>query len=71
MNKSIMKNYTDKELSVKSILYRKAYIMISADLSMGRSNLDEFSATIIELAEKNRDIITVTSDSRGSGKGFL
>jgi transketolase C-terminal domain/subunit len=45
--------------------------MISADLSMRRSNLDEFSATIIELAEKNRDIITVTSDSRGSGKGFL
>jgi transketolase len=38
------------------------------DLSMGKSNLDEFSATLIDLAGKDRNIIVATSDSRGSGK---
>jgi transketolase len=37
-------------------------------LKMGRANLDEFAATLTELAKANRNIIAVTSDSRGSGK---
>jgi transketolase len=35
---------------------------------MGKANLDVFSETLIELGKKDRDIIVVTSDSRGSGK---
>lgn len=37
-------------------------------LRMGRANLDEFAATLIELAEADCSVIVVTSDSRGSGK---
>src|ERR1019366_2984613 len=37
-------------------------------LKMGRANLDEFAATLVELAKTNPNIIAVTSDSRGSGK---
>lgn len=37
-------------------------------LKMGRANLDEFAATLEELARGNPNIIAVTSDSRGSGK---
>lgn len=37
-------------------------------LKMGRANLDEFAATLVELAKANRRIVAVTSDSRGSGK---
>jgi len=37
-------------------------------LKMGRANLDEFAATLEELAKANPGIVAVTSDSRGSGK---
>ncbi|MFO1477229.1 MAG: transketolase C-terminal domain-containing protein [Verrucomicrobiota bacterium] len=37
-------------------------------LKMGRANLDEFAATLEELARANPGIVAVTSDSRGSGK---
>ncbi|WP_321290007.1 transketolase C-terminal domain-containing protein [uncultured Sunxiuqinia sp.] len=37
-------------------------------LNMGRANLEEFSATLIELGQKSKNILAVTSDSRGSGK---
>lgn len=37
-------------------------------LKMGRANLDEFAATLTELAKANPNIVAVTSDSRGSGK---
>ena len=37
-------------------------------LKMGRANLDEFAATLMELAKTNPNIVAVTSDSRGSGK---
>lgn len=37
-------------------------------LKMGRANLDEFAATLEELAKANPNLIAVTSDSRGSGK---
>src|SRR2546427_7681182 len=37
-------------------------------LKMGRANLDEFAATLLELAKTDRNIVAVTSDSRGSGK---
>ena len=37
-------------------------------LKLGRANLDEFAATLQELAKANPNIIAVTSDSRGSGK---
>ncbi|MFO7586036.1 MAG: hypothetical protein R6W69_15015, partial [Anaerolineales bacterium] len=34
----------------------------------GKANLDVFSQTLMELATQDRDILIVTSDSRGSGK---
>ncbi len=37
-------------------------------LKMGRANLDEFAATLEELAKADPNIVAVTSDSRGSGK---
>lgn len=37
-------------------------------LKMGCGNLDEFAATLEELARVNPHIVAVTSDSRGSGK---
>ena len=37
-------------------------------LKMGRANLEEFAATLMELAKTDRNIVAVTSDSRGSGK---
>jgi transketolase len=37
-------------------------------LKAGRANLDEFAATLEELAKTNPNIVAVTSDSRGSGK---
>jgi transketolase len=42
--------------------------MMKEKLNMGRANLEEFSATLQKLAENNKDIYAVTSDSRGSGK---
>lgn len=38
------------------------------DLKMGKANQDVFSETLQSLAETDRNIIAVTSDSRGSGK---
>jgi transketolase len=37
-------------------------------LKMGRANLDVFADTLLELARADRNIVAVTSDSRGSGK---
>lgn len=37
-------------------------------LTLGRANLEEFAATLLELAQADRNVIAVTSDSRGSGK---
>jgi transketolase len=37
-------------------------------LRMGRPNLEEFADTVLALAQLDRNILTVTSDSRGSGK---
>jgi transketolase len=37
-------------------------------LKLGRANLDVFADTLLELARADRQIIAVTSDSRGSGK---
>jgi transketolase len=37
-------------------------------LKIGRANLEEFATTLIELAKVTRNIVVVTSDSRGSGK---
>ena len=37
-------------------------------LTMGRANLEEFAATLEDLARADPNIIAVTSDSRGSGK---
>ena len=37
-------------------------------LKMGRTNLDEFAATLLQLAEADPNVVVVTSDSRGSGK---
>lgn len=35
---------------------------------LGKANLEVFSETLISLAEKDRNVLAVTSDSRGSGK---
>jgi transketolase len=37
-------------------------------LQKGRANLEEFAETLLALAKEDRDIVVVTSDSRGSGK---
>lgn len=37
-------------------------------LKMGRANLEEFADTLLGLAKADRNIVAVTSDSRGSGK---
>jgi transketolase len=38
------------------------------DTKMGKANLEVFSETLQEIAETNRNLLVVTSDSRGSGK---
>lgn len=35
---------------------------------MSKANLDIFAETVLELAQQDRDVLVVTSDSRGSGK---
>lgn len=37
-------------------------------LKLGRANLDEFASTLGALAQADRSVLVVTSDSRGSGK---
>jgi len=37
-------------------------------LRMGRANLEEFADTLLALARADRNVLAVTSDSRGSGK---
>ena len=37
-------------------------------LKPGRANLEEFAGTLLDLARVDRNILVVTSDSRGSGK---
>jgi transketolase len=37
-------------------------------MQLGRPNLDEFAETLLALAKNDRDIVVLTSDSRGSGK---
>src|SRR5262245_51550952 len=37
-------------------------------LRLGRPNLEVFAETLLELARADRQVIAVTSDSRGSGK---
>lgn len=43
-------------------------ITINKKTITGKANLEVFSATLQKLAETDRDIVVVTSDSRGSGK---
>ena len=40
----------------------------SLSLKIGRPNLEVFADTLLELAQADRQILAVTSDSRGSGK---
>jgi transketolase len=37
-------------------------------MELGSANQDVFSTTLLELGRENRDVLVVTSDSRGSGK---
>lgn len=37
-------------------------------LKMGRANLEEFADTLLAMAKADRNVLAVTSDSRGSGK---
>jgi transketolase len=37
-------------------------------MELGRANLDEFGATLLEMGAADRNLLVVTSDSRGSGK---
>ena len=39
-----------------------------AGKELGKANLEVFSETLLSLANKDRDVLVVTSDSRGSGK---
>src|SRR5688500_15484749 len=45
-----------------------AEVAARSGLKMGRPNLEEFADTALALAKTNRDVLAVTSDSRGSGK---
>lgn len=40
----------------------------STELQIGKTNLDVFAQTLVELAEHDRDVYVLTSDSRGSGR---
>jgi len=42
--------------------------MADSILTVGKTNLDVFAQTLIELAANDRDILVSTSDSRGSGR---
>jgi transketolase len=42
--------------------------MVDTTLTVGKTNLDVFAQTLIELAANDRDILVSTSDSRGSGR---
>lgn len=42
--------------------------MGNPELTMGTTNLDTFAQTLIDIAENDRNILVVTSDSRGSGR---
>lgn len=37
-------------------------------MNMGQANLDVFAAALLEIARQDRDVVIVTSDSRGSAK---
>ena len=37
-------------------------------MQMGQANLDVFAQTLLELARQDRNVLAVTSDSRGSGR---
>lgn len=37
-------------------------------MNIGKANVEVFSETVLELARKDRNVLVVTSDSRGSGK---
>ena len=37
-------------------------------MELGSANQDVFSATLLALGREDRDVLVVTSDSRGSGK---
>ncbi len=37
-------------------------------IETGKANLEVFSQTLLEIAQKNKNVLAVTSDSRGSGK---
>jgi len=37
-------------------------------MELGKSNLEEFGNTLVEYGRQDRDLLVVTSDSRGSGK---
>jgi transketolase len=51
-------------------MFTPAAQRVAADLglTMGRANLEAFADTLLELAKDDRDVLAVTSDSRGSGK---
>ncbi len=38
------------------------------NIEIGQPNLEIFAQSLLDLAQKDRDILVVTSDSRGSGK---
>ncbi len=42
--------------------------MGNSNLTYGKTNLDIFASTLMELAAVDRDVLVVTSDSRGSGR---
>lgn len=50
------------------VLCGKTFIMTFKTLNTRKANLEVFASTLTELAEKDRNILAVTSDSRGSGK---
>jgi len=53
-----------------SSMYSPAALEVASSLGlkMGKPNLEAFAETLLSLAKENRNVLVVTSDSRGSGK---
>jgi len=51
-------------------MYSPEAVALASQLGLkkGRSNLEEYADTLAALAKENRNVLAVTSDSRGSGK---
>jgi transketolase len=53
---------------LETLKYENLNLKMNKNLTIGKANLEVFAATLESLADTDRNIVVVTSDSRGSGK---